>query len=440
MTTLIQSATLLPATLPETLQARAASAAPGATSPTFQAVLHRVVATIEPVASAGAPGSLRVAALIPRPVPETSIAGQTHLSAAPVVNATVVTIPAAPSLAAPEQADGASDMTASASKAIALRGRPGSAAVATLLSRTATPKAAVSSVVAGREPEASPADQQVAKPAETLAAGGPASAAAAQGPVASATPTAAPPASPPAAVLPVATARPPTAALPGQPLQAQLPAQQAVASATSTQPAGALSTASAPRNKIESAASAIHLQPTDAALIVTDRTAAPIASASGGVAPLRAADVPSSGSALSVGIAHTFERLDTAGPGNVTNLRTDARNLEVGVQSGSLGWVEVRATSDAQGQISASLHAQSELAAQSLANHADQIVAYAQQHAVSVDQVTVGAHAGQGAPQQQHGESADKGADPRPGESVNNEQGTGEAPEQGALTLISVHA
>ncbi len=113
---------------------------------------------------------------------------------------------------------------------------------------------------------------------------------------------------------------------------------------------------------------------------------------------------------------HTFERLDTAIAANATPLRTDARSLEVGVQSGSLGWVEVHATTDAQGQISASLHAQSESAAQSLAGHIDHIAAYAQQHAVHVDQVSVGVGSGDSGGGRQAGADgkADQDAESRP--------------------------
>lgn len=152
-------------------------------------------------------------------------------------------------------------------------------------------------------------------------------------------------------------------------------------------------------------------------------------------------DLPPAAAALPTGAAHTFARLDAGAPWNVTALRSDARNLEVGVQSGSLGWVEVRATSDAQGQVSASLHAQSELAAQSLASQVEHITAYAQQHATAVDQVSVGVNTGGGS---QPGDRGTQGYSHRTAEasastSVSAAGGAGEG-EDVSLSLISVRA
>ena len=143
-----------------------------------------------------------------------------------------------------------------------------------------------------------------------------------------------------------------------------------------------------------------------------------------------------------LGAAHTFERLDAGTPWNVTALRTDARNLEVGVQSGSLGWVEVRATTDAMGQVSASLHAQSQIAAQSLASHVDQIAAYAHQHSVTVDQVFLGANTGEGTSHQQQRSEPDTPGTSRHTTPASTPSGGNQDEDSGtrSLSLISVHA
>ncbi len=140
--------------------------------------------------------------------------------------------------------------------------------------------------------------------------------------------------------------------------------------------------------------------------------------------------------------AHTFERLDAGVPWNATPLRADARSLEVGVQSGSLGWLEVRATTDAQGQISASLHAQSDASAQSLSGHIEHIVSYAQQHAATVEQVSVGVNTGDASQQRNHNAPGDNNSDGAAVAPVRmaNPTGDTEEVEPGSTSLISVRA
>lgn len=86
-----------------------------------------------------------------------------------------------------------------------------------------------------------------------------------------------------------------------------------------------------------------------------------------------------------------------ASPG-VVQLHADARRLDVGVSSATLGWVEVRATSGPSGRIDATLQTQNDASAHVLAGQSSEISSYAREHSVQLGQVSVGVGTG-GAPQ-----------------------------------------
>ena len=225
------------------------------------------------------------------------------------------------------------------------------------------------------------------------------------------------------------------------PVENRPPVQEAATSPAGTPPADTVAAAAATRVKATNAVAAASLTTADPAADLGGRVSAPVTGVAAAHAQGTSSPVQPSQSGSSAGL-DTFERLDAGVPWNVTPLRTDARNLEVGVQSGSLGWVEVRAASDAQGQISASLHTQSEIAAQSLAGHVERIAAYAQQHAVILDQVSVGTNTGEGSQQQQpSGQRDAHGAVvPAAVEGAASVSSHSEEAESRSLSLISVVA
>jgi hypothetical protein len=100
-------------------------------------------------------------------------------------------------------------------------------------------------------------------------------------------------------------------------------------------------------------------------------------------------------------VAQVLQRMDGATSSGVVQLRADARRLEVGVSSGSLGWVEVKATTGPAGRVDATLQAQNDASAHVLASQSSEISSYAREHSVQLGQVSVGVGTGDSA----HGES-----------------------------------
>jgi hypothetical protein len=96
-------------------------------------------------------------------------------------------------------------------------------------------------------------------------------------------------------------------------------------------------------------------------------------------------------------VAQVLQRMDGATSSGVVQLRADARRLEVGVSSGSLGWVEVKATTGPAGRVDATLHAQNDASAHVLAGQSSEISSYAREHSVQLGQVSVGVGTGDSA-------------------------------------------
>ncbi len=102
------------------------------------------------------------------------------------------------------------------------------------------------------------------------------------------------------------------------------------------------------------------------------------------------------------GAAQVLQKMDLAGSSDAVQLRSDARRLDVGVSSGSLGWVEVRATTSASGRVDATLHVQSDASAQVLTSQSREISDYAREHSVQLGQVSVGVGTGDSSQGQSH--------------------------------------
>ena len=152
-------------------------------------------------------------------------------------------------------------------------------------------------------------------------------------------------------------------------------------------------------------------------------------------------DKSENASAIERSAAHTFQQMDAAAPWSITPLRAESRRLEVGVASAALGWVEVRATTDASGHVSASLHAQSDVTTQSLAGQLKEITNYVQGQSVAMSQVSVGVGAGSSSHREAHSEQpqpADVHATPVATSTAMAGDMTYDAPE--SLSLISVRA
>jgi hypothetical protein len=113
------------------------------------------------------------------------------------------------------------------------------------------------------------------------------------------------------------------------------------------------------------------------------------------------------------GAAQVLQRMDLAGSSDAVQLRADARRLDVGVSSGSLGWVEVRATTSASGRVDATLHVQNDASAQVLTSQSREISDYAREHSVQLGQVSVGVGTGDSAHGQSHSTDAHDGNGPR---------------------------
>jgi hypothetical protein len=92
-----------------------------------------------------------------------------------------------------------------------------------------------------------------------------------------------------------------------------------------------------------------------------------------------------------------LQKMDFAGPSAPVQLRMDARRLDVGVSSGALGWVEVRATTAASGRVDATVHVQNDASAQVLSNQSREISDYAREHSVQLGEVSVGVGTGDNA-------------------------------------------
>jgi hypothetical protein len=107
-------------------------------------------------------------------------------------------------------------------------------------------------------------------------------------------------------------------------------------------------------------------------------------------------------------VAQVLQRMDGATSSGVVQLRADARRLEVGVSSGSLGWVEVKATTGPAGRVDATLQAQNDASAHVLAGQSSEISSYAREHSVQLGQVSVGVGTGDSA--QGESRSTDNGA------------------------------
>jgi hypothetical protein len=113
------------------------------------------------------------------------------------------------------------------------------------------------------------------------------------------------------------------------------------------------------------------------------------------------------------GAAQVLQRMDLASSSGAVQLRADARRLDVGVSSGSLGWVEVRATTSASGRVDATLHVQSDASAQVLSSQSREISDYAREHSVQLGQVSVGVGTGGSAHGQSDSTDARNGNEPR---------------------------
>jgi hypothetical protein len=92
-----------------------------------------------------------------------------------------------------------------------------------------------------------------------------------------------------------------------------------------------------------------------------------------------------------------LQRMDAAGPSGAVQLRADARHLDVGVSSGALGWVEVRATASSSGRVDAALHVQTSSSAHLLTAQSKEITSYAREHSVDLGQISVGVGTGDSA-------------------------------------------
>jgi len=92
--------------------------------------------------------------------------------------------------------------------------------------------------------------------------------------------------------------------------------------------------------------------------------------------------------------AQVLQRLDMAATPGAVQLRVDARRLDVGVASGTLGWVEVRATTTASGRVDATLQVQNDSSAHVLASQSRAITDYAREHSAPLGELSVGVGTG----------------------------------------------
>jgi hypothetical protein len=92
--------------------------------------------------------------------------------------------------------------------------------------------------------------------------------------------------------------------------------------------------------------------------------------------------------------AQVLQRLDMSASPGAVQLRADARRLDVGVASGTLGWVEVRATTTASGRVDATLQVQNDSSAHVLASQSRAITDYAREHSAPLGELSVGVGTG----------------------------------------------
>jgi hypothetical protein len=148
-----------------------------------------------------------------------------------------------------------------------------------------------------------------------------------------------------------------------------------------------------------------HTTPIPAA---TQNPSAPGASQIGPDGPHRVIDVHRP----QANAAQVLQRMDMAAPSGAVQLRGDARRLEVGISSGALGWVEVRATAAASGRVDATLQVQNGSSAHLLASQSREISDYAREHAVPLGELSVGVGSGgnaRGGSNSEHSRESDGG-------------------------------
>jgi hypothetical protein len=140
--------------------------------------------------------------------------------------------------------------------------------------------------------------------------------------------------------------------------------------------------------------------------------------------------------------AQMLQRMDMAASPGVVQLRADARRLDVGVSSATLGWVEVRATSGPSGRIDATLQTQNDVSAHVLAGQSSEISSYAREHSVQLGQVSVGVGTGgstQGDSSSTRHGSQDENATPTREEVVRSQTSTQQAHHAAdVVSLINV--
>jgi hypothetical protein len=95
-------------------------------------------------------------------------------------------------------------------------------------------------------------------------------------------------------------------------------------------------------------------------------------------------------------VMQVLQRMDAAAPADIIQLRADARHLNVGVSSDSLGWVEVKATAGPSGTVDAALHVETNASAHVLAAQSKEITEYVRDHSVQLGQLSVGVETGDG--------------------------------------------
>jgi hypothetical protein len=138
-----------------------------------------------------------------------------------------------------------------------------------------------------------------------------------------------------------------------------------------------------------------------------------------------------------------LQKMDMAASPGVIQLRADARRLDVGISSATLGWVEVRATTSPSGQIDATLQTQTVASAHVLASQSSEISNYAREHSVQLGQVSVGVGTGDSAQSESsstHNGSRDEDAPPAGG-AVRSPANTEQAYHAtDAVSLISIRA
>jgi hypothetical protein len=139
--------------------------------------------------------------------------------------------------------------------------------------------------------------------------------------------------------------------------------------------------------------------------------------------------------------AQMLQRMDMAASPGMVQLRADARRLDIGFSSGTLGWVEVRATTGPSGRVDATLQAQNDASAHVLAGQSSEISSYAREHSVQLGQVSVGVGTGgsmQGESRSNYHGSRDENATPT-GDAVRTPANTDQADHTAdAVSLISV--